>query len=92
VPEGEAVGVAVREPVAVALADARSVSVPVGVPELGGDTERDGDAGGLTDGEGVGGADAITVAVADADAPGESVAVTDGVGVGDAADGRAPRT
>ena len=46
-PEGDVVLDAVTEPDAVALAEARSVSVPVGLPDAGGDTERDGVAGGL---------------------------------------------
>ena len=77
-----------------ALAEARSVSVPVGVPDARGDTEREGVAGGLTDIESVGDADAITVEVIEADTPVVSVAVGDGVGLGVVMvpDGRGPRT
>ena len=80
-PEGDVVLDAVTEPDAVALAEARSVSVPVGLPDAGGDTERDGVAGGLDDSDGAEDADAIAVAVTEGGAPGDSVAVTDGVGV-----------
>ena len=74
-PEGDTVADAVRLVVAVLLADARIVSVPVGEPVGGSEMEREVVPVAVPDSDAVGDAESATLAVAEAETPGVSVTV-----------------